>query len=611
MAITEEEFIYNKIILCKDNIQANVLRIVLHKYYIKEAIDILIKLVTEEDELQRDIVKDTEIETALTELRKYKADRIVETFFNLALNHTVNWLKEKVDPVDQADSPNTSRTAYFVREVGNGVIDSLTGTWETWKGTCYALSRPKESKQRLMEGLKGIKEDPVKIPQALYQTLQTFGSTAKKTPIRLSASILTGLATGAVFSSAIGMAVRYTTGLNKTVKSAEFFKKTGISLNSQVIKMSESAIHRSLINKLPLKSSMLDVLATNTQSSSMLQQAREAAKTSAMLFEQADKLKSTVLQVDKVTFGVFECKNTAESMYCSNSTIQENEKREFKKREYRKKYYPAELSSILDSLVDVYTQKYQLRQSHLEEIRSTEFKESPNQSLLVTPVVTSVSVSNSDNQELFNQPPYESHALMFSGNSVSTTSETRVYSVVEPRWLVNYNNWIVSVMCKPRSNNPEHACLIIQGLDHLGKGFFLRYDMVDDRAKRGYAKIKEKSFNNIEPGQLSEKFLKDVIKDAAFCAKSWRITDVQGQFLIEDINQDKEKSIKYLISGSESIVAKLSSTNAHNCFTWARKKLHNLRDERIQLPEIWTDLFVAKTSYHLKGSIQVMKANGR
>jgi hypothetical protein len=37
----------------------------------------------------------------------------------------------------------------------------------------------------------------------------------------------------------------------------------------------------------------------------------------------------------------------------------------------------------------------------------------------------------------------------------------------------------------------------------------------------------------------------------------------------------------------------------HNCFTWAREKLHNLKDPNIQLSEKSTDFFGAKTSFYL------------
>jgi|GEM_PF-2580360 len=176
---------------------------------------------------------------------------------------------------------------------------------------------------------------------------------------------------------------------------------------------------------------------------------------------------------------------------------------------------------------------------------------------------------------------------------------TTVYSSAESKLPVTYEHWAISVMRKPYGKNPDHAFLVIEGINQFGRGLLLRFDLVDNEEKPGYALIVDKTFQNIDPKEMKTVFCKDLMKQEKVYCKSWSITHTQALSLIQDIQQDKIKMIKYYVSGDKSIFVKSTSNDGHSCFTWAREKLHNLNDERIQLPEKWTDFIAAKTSFYI------------
>ncbi len=238
----------------------------------------------------------------------------------------------------------------------------------------------------------------------------------------------------------------------------------------------------------------------------------------------------------------------------------------------------------------------------------TEFKELKESSearpAATSSSVTVVAVKDSNNSGLstHNSPSSEPDNLKFSSNNPEPVVRMTVYSVAEPRIPITYDNWVISIMRKPNGKNPDHAFLVIEGINQFGKGLLIRYDLVDNKSKPGLALIVDKPLYNIEPTQLKVTFCRELMKQETFYHQSWSIPYAQAQALIADVNRDKEKVIEYCVSGSESIFAKSTHTNAHSCFTWAREKLHNLENEKIQLPGNWMDLLVAKTSFYINGS---------
>ena len=167
--------------------------------------------------------------------------------------------------------------------------------------------------------------------------------------------------------------------------------------------------------------------------------------------------------------------------------------------------------------------------------------------------------------------------------------------------LIDQDRWAVSIMRKPTGQNPEHAFLIVEGITPSGQGILRRYDLFTDqnKASQGLVKIKEEL---VAPKDI-EKLLKEFLKGESFYCQTWSITRGQAQHLHQDVLADQAKSIPYFILGNKNVFAKSTpapSTQGHNCFTWAREKLHKLNDGAIQLPPKCIDYIAAQTSRYLK-----------
>jgi len=192
--------------------------------------------------------------------------------------------------------------------------------------------------------------------------------------------------------------------------------------------------------------------------------------------------------------------------------------------------------------------------------------------------------------------------LMFTQASQAAIKVT-VYSTADSKIPITYDNWVVSLLRKPTGKNPDHAFLVIEGVNQMGKGLLVRYDLVDNEKEQGYALIVSKFLPEIEPNEMKFAFCKELMKQEEVYCKAWSISRQKSLLLFQDIEQDRTKKIKYFISGKNSIFVKSMSIDGHSCFTWAREKLYNLDDERIKkgIPEKWTEFIAAKTSFYIRG----------
>ena len=179
------------------------------------------------------------------------------------------------------------------------------------------------------------------------------------------------------------------------------------------------------------------------------------------------------------------------------------------------------------------------------------------------------------------------------------------YSVIDNNIPIDHKNWVIAIMRKPQGDNPEHAFLMVEGETSFGKVILKRYDLfVDENSLSN----KVKALIYIKPEVVTEQadartaLLDDLLKGEEVYSISWSITRSQAELLHQDILQDKSNPPDYQVSGDKSLVAKSSSNEGHSCFTWAREKLHNLNDPRVQLPEKYTDFIAAKTSRYIKGN---------
>jgi len=179
--------------------------------------------------------------------------------------------------------------------------------------------------------------------------------------------------------------------------------------------------------------------------------------------------------------------------------------------------------------------------------------------------------------------------------------KTTTYSTAEPKIPVTYDNWVVSILRKPTGKNPDHAFLVIEGINQLGKGLLIKYELVDNNKKPGYCLIVSKYLHDISPKEMKMAFCRDLMKQEEVLCKAWSISRQKALLLIDDAERDKTQDMKYFVSGKNSIFVKSMSTEGHSCFTWAREKLYNLDDDRIKrdIPEKFSEFIAAKTSFYI------------
>ncbi len=176
------------------------------------------------------------------------------------------------------------------------------------------------------------------------------------------------------------------------------------------------------------------------------------------------------------------------------------------------------------------------------------------------------------------------------------------YSVLDPNILIDQHNSVVSILRKPDGADAEHAFLIVETLNSFGGMVLRRYDLFFDKESaegKSLIYIKPEVIIDLEDARVA--LLEDILRGEEVYSISWSITKQQVIGLHNDILRDKANPPRYQISGSTSLIAKSSSAEGHSCFTWAREKLHNLADDRIRLPEKYTDFIAAKTSFYIKG----------
>ena len=175
---------------------------------------------------------------------------------------------------------------------------------------------------------------------------------------------------------------------------------------------------------------------------------------------------------------------------------------------------------------------------------------------------------------------------------------TTIFSQADNKIPITVNNWAVSIMRKPTSGNPEHAFLIVEGITNNHRGLIRRYDLVIDDERPKFVEIIDKEIR-VKLKDLKNTFYKDFLKQSVFFCKTWSLSLNQAELLHKDIIADQSNDIMYFVSGDKSIMGSFSGIKGHSCFTWAREKLHNLNDKRIQLPEKFSDKIGAKTSFYI------------
>lgn len=183
-------------------------------------------------------------------------------------------------------------------------------------------------------------------------------------------------------------------------------------------------------------------------------------------------------------------------------------------------------------------------------------------------------------------------------------------SVLDPKYKVNYDEWVVAICRKPQGDNPEHAFLLVEGETQSGKGILKRYDLFRDRDNpaMGFISIRPKPKKKSSPEEILNTLNTEILDNDRVYVKAWDVKKSQVEKLHKAICADKENPPRYEVSGNRSLIVKSSHSsdpNVHSCFSWLRAKLINLghetEDNRFarDLKEGWESLLVERTSRYI------------
>lgn len=205
-------------------------------------------------------------------------------------------------------------------------------------------------------------------------------------------------------------------------------------------------------------------------------------------------------------------------------------------------------------------------------------------------------------------------------------------SIINQGFQVHPSQWVISIVRQPKGDgvNSEHAFLVLEGVNDAERYIIMRFDLAkyiydqnkpfrQDREKNGYSdiRIRESGGEELQDLRLYDNliFESDQERIQGLYAKSWNISRDQAQELIQNVKRDQETKIFYNISGDESMSGSISQASSlkrgHNCFTWSREKLRQLKDERITIDNTskLSDGFVSITSHHIGPKSQRMMCN--
>ena len=175
------------------------------------------------------------------------------------------------------------------------------------------------------------------------------------------------------------------------------------------------------------------------------------------------------------------------------------------------------------------------------------------------------------------------------------------YSIIDDKLAVTYDHWVVAIVRQPDSNNPEHVSIIIEGADCNGQGLLIRYHLVDHDDGSGRAMVLGNARSKYDIKKDARRMLEVLTRAREFCGHAWSMSRDKVNTLINSIEADTTKHIRYEFFGAGSLFVRSKSSEGHNCFSWAREKLLELKDERVEkmLTKRWTDYVGVRPSFHL------------
>ncbi len=207
-------------------------------------------------------------------------------------------------------------------------------------------------------------------------------------------------------------------------------------------------------------------------------------------------------------------------------------------------------------------------------------------------------------------------------NATKVVVSQSFYSQLLTSTLIDYDNWVVTLVRDVNAKDGMHTFLLIEGITTLGKPCYIRMDLAN---RIGGAKIEPEGFakikfsyaiaDNSEQISLYNTLTGDTILRRApegLKGQAWVVSRRQLVVLIEYIQQHYiilDKLIPYSTLGNNSFFAR-----GHNCYTWARDMLLRLNHSPItkRLPKKWSNYIVNNPGFDLNlqlGAVAAQKDN--
>jgi len=199
-------------------------------------------------------------------------------------------------------------------------------------------------------------------------------------------------------------------------------------------------------------------------------------------------------------------------------------------------------------------------------------------------------------------------------------------SKVDKSRAISEDHWVLSIVAKPGGRNPEHAILLVEGMDNDNL-IFRRYDFVMGEipshpgagaiaaitakatSKKGLVVIKEEDYSTSKSESDQSNFfwgmvMSDKNMDQGCQGLSWSITKSHAQTLHDNVLEEQKNPPDYQLAGDHSAAASSSSQSGHNCYTWARILALSLNVDDIKhddrLARTLQDLFASRTTEHIE-----------
>lgn len=180
-------------------------------------------------------------------------------------------------------------------------------------------------------------------------------------------------------------------------------------------------------------------------------------------------------------------------------------------------------------------------------------------------------------------------------------------SEVDPTRVITDECWAVSLVRlpdRPNRLNREHAFIVLEGkTGRRSKIWFAdfvpaqRFGFVEPGTREG--KVRMESFESVAvAGQTSDqpllfkcqRIIMDIKETDRWLYTTWLIAKSTAENLIQNIKAQQQNPPRFHLLGNRSVFAEgaaelTGNPTGHNCFTFAKKMLHDLNDPFIQLPE--------------------------